>query len=114
MKKKNFWYKKNVLITGITGFVGSNLAKNLKINVEQDLSDITTMIVPLTISYYPIRPGTNKIKGLINRLAKKIPSNIAEELEVETNLGLKEVFTEEKLFPEPVRLLHEVTSFPEV
>jgi nucleoside-diphosphate-sugar epimerase len=29
MKKRNFWYKKNVLITGITGFVGSNLAKNL-------------------------------------------------------------------------------------
>ena len=29
MKKKNFWYRKNVLITGITGFVGSNLAKNL-------------------------------------------------------------------------------------
>ncbi len=35
-------------------------------------------------------------------------------LEVETNLGLKEEFTEEKLFPEPVRLFHEVTSFPEV
>ena len=29
MKKKNFWANKNVLITGITGFVGSNLAKNL-------------------------------------------------------------------------------------
>tara|TARA_Y100000590_G_scaffold465293_1_gene637198 strand:- start:2892 stop:3914 length:1023 start_codon:yes stop_codon:yes gene_type:complete len=29
MKKNNFWKKKNVLITGISGFVGSNLAKNL-------------------------------------------------------------------------------------
>ena len=27
--KKNFWYKKKVLITGIDGFVGSNLAKKL-------------------------------------------------------------------------------------
>ena len=29
MIKKKFWYRKNVLITGITGFVGSNLAKQL-------------------------------------------------------------------------------------
>ena len=29
MKNNNFWKKKNVLITGISGFVGSNLAKNL-------------------------------------------------------------------------------------
>ena len=27
--KKNFWYKKKVLITGIDGFVGSNLTKKL-------------------------------------------------------------------------------------
>ncbi len=32
MKKNNFWNKKNVLITGISGFVGSNLAKNLHFN----------------------------------------------------------------------------------
>ena len=32
MKKNNFWKKKNVLITGISGFVGSNLAKNLSDN----------------------------------------------------------------------------------
>ncbi len=29
MKKKLFWKKKNVLITGVAGFVGSNLAKDL-------------------------------------------------------------------------------------
>ena len=29
MKKKNFWHNKSVLITGVAGFVGSNLAKNL-------------------------------------------------------------------------------------
>ena len=27
--KKNFWYKKKILITGIDGFVGSNIAKRL-------------------------------------------------------------------------------------
>ena len=29
MKKDKFWKNKNVLITGVAGFVGSNLAKNL-------------------------------------------------------------------------------------
>ena len=29
MKKDNFWKNKNVFITGVAGFVGSNLAKNL-------------------------------------------------------------------------------------
>ena len=27
--RNNFWYKKKILITGIDGFVGSNLAKKL-------------------------------------------------------------------------------------
>ena len=29
MSKDNFWKNKNILITGVAGFVGSNLAKNL-------------------------------------------------------------------------------------
>ena len=29
MKKKNFWQNKNVFITGVAGFVGSNLSKKL-------------------------------------------------------------------------------------
>ena len=32
MKNNYFWEKKQVLITGISGFVGSNLAKNLYFN----------------------------------------------------------------------------------
>ena len=32
MKVDNFWKNKNILITGISGFVGSNLAKNLSAN----------------------------------------------------------------------------------
>ncbi len=32
MKKDKFWKNKNVLITGVAGFVGSNLAKNLSYN----------------------------------------------------------------------------------
>ena len=29
MKKNKFWKDKNIFITGVAGFVGSNLAKNL-------------------------------------------------------------------------------------
>ena len=29
MKKNNFWKNKNIFISGVAGFVGSNLAKNL-------------------------------------------------------------------------------------
>ena len=29
MKKNTFWKNKNVFISGVAGFVGSNLAKNL-------------------------------------------------------------------------------------
>jgi GDPmannose 4,6-dehydratase len=32
MKIEKFWKNKNILITGISGFVGSNLAKNLALN----------------------------------------------------------------------------------
>ena len=55
---------------------------------------------------------------LLAVLKLSVPSKLTYgkpfRLEVETNLGLKEVFTEEKSLPEPVRLFHEVTSFPEV
>ena len=37
--KKNFWYKKKVLITGIDGFVGSNLAKKL-LNLQANIYGI--------------------------------------------------------------------------
>ena len=40
MKNNNFWKKKNVLITGISGFVGSNLAKNLS-NIGANVVGLT-------------------------------------------------------------------------
>ena len=32
MKKSNFWKNKNVFISGVAGFVGSNLSKSLVYN----------------------------------------------------------------------------------
>lgn len=61
-----------------------------KIGVKylEKFKEINTYIVPLNVSYYPIRPGENKIKKLAARLVKQIPSQIAEELEIEGNLLL--------------------------
>ena len=50
MIKKNFWKNKNVFITGVNGFVGSNLTKNLLNNGSK--------IIGLS--------KTKKIKSLIN------------------------------------------------
>ena len=40
MKNNYFWEKKKVLITGISGFVGSNLAKNLS-NIGANVVGLT-------------------------------------------------------------------------
>jgi esterase/lipase/1-acyl-sn-glycerol-3-phosphate acyltransferase len=62
--------------------------KNLGITYHESLENIDTQIVPLNITYYPLRPGNNKIQQLVARLVKKIPKQVAEELEIEGNLLL--------------------------
>lgn len=64
------------------------LEKNLNTSYRQSFKEINTYVVPLNITYYPIRPGENKIKKLIGRLIKKVPTQLAEELEIEGNLLL--------------------------
>ena len=64
------------------------LEKDTGVKYIGSLKKINTYIVPLNISYYPIRPGENKIKKLAARVMKKIPEQIAEELEIEGNLLL--------------------------
>jgi esterase/lipase/1-acyl-sn-glycerol-3-phosphate acyltransferase len=43
-------------------------------------------IVPVNITYYPIRPGINKIQKVVARFLKNIPKQILEELEIEGNI----------------------------
>jgi esterase/lipase/1-acyl-sn-glycerol-3-phosphate acyltransferase len=59
-------------------------------NIEYDekFKDLKTQIVPLNITYYPIRPGDNIIKKTIGRFFKALPKQICEELEIEGNLLL--------------------------
>lgn len=62
--------------------------KGFDIEYSDSLRDLNTYIVPVNITYYPIRGGDNPLKKLISRLVKKIPRNIAEEIEIESNLLL--------------------------
>lgn len=52
------------------------------------VSEKETVIVPVTITYYPLRPGRNIIKRLVKKFFKEIPSRLEEELEIEGNLLL--------------------------
>jgi esterase/lipase/1-acyl-sn-glycerol-3-phosphate acyltransferase len=64
------------------------LEKDFGTSYREYFKDINTYVVPLNITYYPIRPGENKIKKMISRLVKKIPNQVKEELEIEGNLLL--------------------------
>ncbi len=66
----------------------SQLEKDFGTSYREYFKDINTYVVPLNITYYPIRPGENKIKKMISRLVKKIPNQVKEELEIEGNLLL--------------------------
>ncbi len=58
------------------------------IEYSEDLKDVDTHIVPLNITYYPIRPGKNIIQAVTQKFLKKLPKSIVEELEIEGNLLL--------------------------
>jgi len=66
----------------------NRLEEECGVKYNESFNQISTYIVPLNISYYPIRPGENKIKRIAARLIKKIPAQVAEELEIEGNLLL--------------------------
>lgn len=58
------------------------------IEYEDGFKDLNTNIVPINITYYPLRPGKNKIQELAGKFIKGIPAQVAEELEIEGNLLL--------------------------
>ncbi len=65
-----------------------NYRGKLKIEYDPKFKDLQTHIVPLSITYYPIRPGKNIIQKIAGKIFKKLPPQIAEELEIEGNLLL--------------------------
>ncbi len=59
-----------------------------KVNVEYSdlLLKYQTHIVPICVTYYPIRPGENKIYDYFRKKIKNLSSRFAEELQVEGSL----------------------------
>lgn len=55
---------------------------------SERLQEIGTHIVPINITYYPIRPGENIIQQVAKRFLKTLPKVVSEELEIEGNLIL--------------------------
>jgi len=47
-------------------------------------------IIPINISYYPIRPGPNLVWRLAKRFMKRLPKSLDEELLIEGNLLFKD------------------------
>lgn len=55
-----------------------------------DLSPLDLCIVPVNISYYPLRPGKNLLSSGVQLFFKDIPASVEEELLVEGNIILEE------------------------
>jgi 1-acyl-sn-glycerol-3-phosphate acyltransferase len=61
---------------------------------KEDMAGIlpgSTYIVPVNITYYPIRARNNFIKKMVEKFAKEIPERFAEELEIEGTMLAKGV-----------------------
>ncbi len=65
-----------------------DLEKMFDLIYSDELRDFSTKIVPVNITYYPLRPGKNSIQKIAQRLVKKMPIQILEELEIEGNFLL--------------------------
>lgn len=48
-----------------------------------DVSKLNTVITPVNITYYPLRPGKNLLSDIVGLLAKRLPARLDEELKTE-------------------------------
>ncbi len=60
--------------------------KKFGLAYHHNFKDIDTAIVPVSITYYPLRPGENKIQKILKKFIKNLPKQALEELEIEGNL----------------------------
>jgi len=81
---------------------------NYGLQYQSSLEKLQTHIVPVNITYYPIRPGNNKIKNLAIRLIKNLPKQIIEELEIEGNILLDSDI--DINFGDPINLVEYINS----
>jgi len=95
MKKNNFWKKKNVLITGISGFVGSNLAKNLSNNganvvglTKKKKKDDSLLFLEKIHKKVHVIFGDITNRKLIKKILKEYKIQICFHLAAQVEVGL--------------------------
>ena len=62
--------------------------KRYEINPDEKLINTSTAVVPVTITYVPIRPGDNTIAKIALKFINKLSNKLKEELEIEGNILL--------------------------
>ena len=94
MTKKNFWKNKRVLITGMAGFVGSNLAKNLSKNGANVVGLTQSKKIESLLFYEKIDKKVNLILGditdkiLIKKILIKFKIDVCFHLAAQVEVGL--------------------------
>ncbi len=94
MKKKNFWHNKSVLITGVAGFVGSNLAKNLLKNGAKIIGLTKNKKIESLLYYEKIDKKINLVFGditdkeLLKSIFLKNKIEICFHLAAQVEVGL--------------------------
>ena len=53
---------------------------------DQKISELPTAVVPVNITYSPIRHGETKLEDWINKFVKNLPMRFDEEVEMESNI----------------------------
>ena len=86
LKKED--YKKAIVDNNET--LISYYQETYSLHGPSDLSPLDLCIVPVNISYYPLRPGKNLLSSGVQLFFKDLPASLEEELLVEGNLILEE------------------------
>ncbi len=93
MKRDNFWKNKNVFISGVAGFVGSNLAKNLMKNGANVIGLTKNKKIKSLLFFEKIDKKINLIFGditnkkLLNKIFNKNKIDICFHLAAQVEVG---------------------------
>ena len=68
----------------------SHYQETYDLHGSSELSALDLCIVPVNISYYPLRPGKNLLSSGVQLFFKELPDSVEEELLVEGNIILEE------------------------
>lgn len=86
------------------------LKQRFNIGSVEEVNKKSTVIVPVNISYYPLRPGHNFIKTIVKKFIKNLSPRLEEELEIEGNLLLKNSDIN-VYFGQPIKMAEHLRSF---